>query len=96
VDFNRVLVTDRLAWEIFGAAARDKLLFVRTTEDQPTRSRLTHVSQRALSLIVLFDRLVIHDFSPGTLRLPDLENEGIVEVVPRYEPPRYPKPLNTR
>jgi hypothetical protein len=38
--------------------------------------------QRALSLIVLFDRLVIHDFGEGTFRLPDLENEGIVEVIP--------------
>lgn len=89
-------MTDSLAWEIFGAAARDRLLFVRDAEDEPPRrSRRTILGQRALSLIVLFDHLVIHDFSEGILRLPDLENEGIVEVVAAFETPQRPRALNT-
>jgi hypothetical protein len=72
VDFSRVLVTDRLAWEIFGAAAREKLLFVQKPDDQHPRTRSGTAGQRALSLLILFDHLVIHDFGPGTFRLPDL------------------------
>ena|ERR1035441_6153445 len=96
MDFKRILVTDSLAWEIFGAAARDRLLFVRAAGDEIRPSRRKLISQRALSLIVLFDRLVIHDFSRGILRLPDLEKEGIVEVVAAHETPQRPKALSTR
>jgi hypothetical protein len=96
MDFKRILVTDSLAWEIFGAAARDRLLFVRAAGDEPRPSRRKLISQRALSLIILFDRLVIHDFSKGVLRLPDLEKEGIVEVVAAHETPQRPKALSTR
>jgi hypothetical protein len=96
MDFKRILVTDSLAWEIFGAAARDRLLFVRAAGDEIRPSRRKLISHRALSLIVLFDRLVIHDFSRGILRLPDLEKEGIVEVVAAHETPQRPKALSTR
>jgi len=82
MDFRRVLVTDRLAWEIFGAAARDQLLFVKTPGEQIFRRTFGTAMQRALSLIVLFDRLVIHDFGEGAFRLPDLESEGVVEILP--------------
>jgi hypothetical protein len=51
--------------------------------------------QRALSLIVLFDRLLIHEFGEGTFRLPDLEKEGIVEIVPADQPPAGVPPLST-
>src|SRR5580698_7050038 len=82
MDFRRVLVTDGLAWEIFSAASRDQLLFVRPPGQQGFRKSLGTTTQRALSLIILFERLVIHDFGQGTFRLPDLENEGIVEILP--------------
>jgi hypothetical protein len=82
MDFQRVLVTDKLAWEIFGAAAREQLLFTNKPEEHSFRRRPGASAQRALSLLVLFDRLVIHDFGEGTLRIPDLEKEGIVEVLP--------------
>ncbi len=78
MDFRRVLVTDRLAWENFGAAAREQLLFVKQPGEQTFQRKLGRAMQRALSLIVLFDRLVIHDFGDGTFRLPVLEDEGIV------------------
>lgn len=82
MDFQRVLVTDRLAWEIFGAAAREQLLFTNNPGEQAFRRRPGAAAQRALSLLVLFDRLVIHDFGEGTFRLPDLEKDGIVEILP--------------
>jgi len=96
VDFSRVLVTDRLAWEIFGAAAREKLLFVQTPDDQHPRTRSGTAGQRALSLLILFDRLVIHDFSQGTFRLPDLEKEGIVEIIPADQLPNDVPALSTK
>jgi hypothetical protein len=96
MDFSRVLVTDRLAWEIFGVAAREKLLFVQSPGEQPPRARRGTAGQRALSLLVLFDRLLIHDYGPGTFRLPDLEKEGIVEVIPAHEVPPNVPALNTQ
>lgn len=96
MDFKRILVTDNLAWQIFGAAAREKFLFVRDAADEPAVSSRTLAGQKALSLIILFDRLVIHDFSDGRLRLPDLENEGVVEIVAAHKPPTDQKPLSTR
>jgi hypothetical protein len=82
VNFEHVLATDRLAWELFGAAAQEKLLFVRDNEQEP-RTRSGLAKQRALSLIVLFDRLSIPDPGLNSFRLPDLEKEGIVEIIPR-------------
>jgi hypothetical protein len=75
MDFQRVLVTDKLAWEIFGAAAREQLLFTNKPEEESFRRRPGASAQHALSLLVLFDRLVIHDFGEGTFRIPDLEKE---------------------
>jgi hypothetical protein len=95
MDFGQVLVTDKLAWEIFGAAALEKLLFMGHPSDQEPRRRAGIAGQRALSLIVLFDRLLIHEFGKGTLRLPDLEKEGIVEIIPADQPPAGVPPLPT-
>ena len=69
VDFGRVLVTDRLAWEIFGAAALEKLLFLGHPSEPPPQKRAGFAGQRALSLIVLFDRLLIHEFGDGYVSL---------------------------
>lgn len=95
MDFNRVLVTDRLAWELFGAAAREGFLFSRGAgaADLPKRAGLAR--QRALSLLVLFERLVVHDFGDA-FRLPDLENSGLVEVVPALKPADNVPPVPTR
>ena len=82
MNFQRVLVTDGLAWEIFGAAAREQLLFTNAPGEQAFRRRPGAAAQRALSLLVLFDRLVIHDFGEGTFHIPELEKEGILEVLP--------------
>jgi hypothetical protein len=78
VDFDRILITDRLAMEIFHAADREKLLFTRTPDHPLPRFRRTNVTQRALSFLVLFDQVLIHDLTDeSTYRLPDLEKEGI-------------------
>jgi hypothetical protein len=95
MDFSRVLVTDRLAWELFGAAANERLLFSRPTsqESLPKTGGLTR--QRALSLLILFDQLVLHDINDA-FRLPDLEKDGIVEVMPAATMPKGVQPLDTR
>lgn len=78
MDFSRVLVTDKLAWELFGAAAREKLLFSRPGTEAGLPKRHAATQQRALSLLVLFDRLVVHDINDA-FRLPDLEKDGLIE-----------------
>ncbi len=95
MDFSRVLVTDKLAWELFGAAAREKLLFSRPGTEAGLPKRHAATQQRALSLLVLFDRLVVHDINDA-FRLPDLEKDGLIEVVPASEPPVEIPPLRTR
>jgi hypothetical protein len=95
VDFGHVLVTDRLAWEIFGAAAVEKVLFSSDPSEQMPRSRAGMAGQRALSLIVLFDKLLIHEFGRSAWRLPDLEKEGIVEIIPADQPAAGVPPLPT-
>ena len=96
MDFSRVLVTDRLAREIFAAAAQERLLFIREPDEQQPHTRPGTSRQRALSLLVLFDCLVIHDFGQGAFRLPDIEKEGIVEIIPGDQPPGDVPALTTR
>lgn len=86
MDFRRVLATDRLSNELFAAAAKDKLLFLRNrrTDLPPASGRLAR--QRALSLLVLFDQILIHEDGPGDLRIPDLEQEGIIKIIPATGP----------
>jgi hypothetical protein len=57
------MLTDKLAWELFGLAGKERMLFSRSSEGAPT-PRGGAVSQRALSFLTLFDRIIIHDFSP--------------------------------
>jgi hypothetical protein len=72
-DFTRVLLTDKIAWELFGLAARERMLYSSdAAEILPTLKRGV-VSQRALAFLVLFDNVIIHDFSNGAFHTPNLE-----------------------
>jgi hypothetical protein len=95
-DFTRVLLTDKIAWELFGLAARERLLYRSDARDVAPIAKRGAVSQRTLSLLVLFDKIIVHDFSEGSYRIPDLENEGIIEVIARGNPTGPVKPLRTR
>ncbi len=64
-------------------------------ESTPTPKRGA-VSQRALSFLVLFDSVLLHDFSNGIFRIPDIEGEGILQVITRGQPARAVEPLRTR
>jgi hypothetical protein len=94
-DFKRVLLTDKLAWELFGLAARDRLLYRTGADDEPPTPQRRSLGQRALSLLVLFDKVLVHDFSEGAFRIPDLESEGVVQVVARGNPVGPVQPLQT-
>jgi hypothetical protein len=95
-DFTCVLLTDHLARELFGLAGREGLLYGSPAESDSPTPRLRGVSQRVLSLLVLFDKILVHDFSPGpAFRIPDLEGEGIVQVVAQGEPIGPVEPLQT-
>jgi hypothetical protein len=94
-DFTRVLLTDALAWELFGLAARERLLYTAGSDGPPT-PRLGKLTQRTLSLLVLFDRVIVHDFSEGSFRVPDLESDGAVQVMARSSPVGKVEPLPTQ
>lgn len=95
-DFTRVLLTDKVAWQLFGLAAQDHLLYSSDARESPPTPQRGAVSQRVLSFLVLFDKIIVHDFSEGAFRIPDLESDGIVQVIPRREPAGPVEPLRTR
>jgi hypothetical protein len=95
-DFTRVLLTDKIAWELFGLAARERMLYSSDAAESTPTPKRGAVSQRALSFLVLFDSVIIHDFSNGAFRIPDLEGEGILQVIAREQPSRAVEPLRTR
>ena len=95
-DFTRVLLTDKVAWELFGLAARERVLYTSHAGDNPPVPQRGAVSQRALSFLVLFDKVIVHDFSEGAFRIPDLESDGIVQVIARGKPIHPVEPLRTR
>lgn len=81
ISFDKVLVTDGMAWTLFGLAQKEGLLYTAQGEGFSGRSPRRRERQAALSLILLFDKLIVHDLSPGTgsYRLPDLERDGVLE-----------------
>lgn len=95
-DFTRVMLTDKVAWELFGLAAREHMLYTSDKGENPPIPRRGAVSQRALSFLVLFDKVIVHDFGESTFRIPDLESDGIVQVIARGEPAQPVEPLRTR
>jgi hypothetical protein len=95
-DFTRVLLTDKVAWELFGLASREHMLYTSGAGDSPPIPQRGAASQRALSFLVLFDKVIVHDFSEGAFRIPDLESDGIVQVIARGEPAQPVEPLRTR
>jgi len=95
-DFTRVILADKIAWELFGLAARERMLYSLDADESTPTPKRGAVSQRALSFLVLFDSVIIHDFSTGAFRIPDLEGEGILQVIAREQPARPVEPLRTR
>lgn len=95
-DFTRVMLTDKLAWELFGLAGRERMLYGANANESPPAPRRGTVSQRALSFLVLFDKVIIHDFSDGAFRVPDLEKNGVLQVVARGKPAEPVEPLPTK
>ena len=95
-DFTRVLLTDKVAWELFGLAEREHMLYTSDAGKNLPIPKRGAVSQRALKFLVLFDKVIIHDFSEGAFRIPDLESDGVVQVIARGKPARPVEPLRTR
>jgi hypothetical protein len=96
LDFSKVLITDNLATSFFAVAEKEGLLYSRTGEKVPVRRVSGAILQRILSLIVLFDKIIVHDSSGGEFRVPDLERDGIFEIVSTDEPIKPVSPLPTK
>ena len=96
MNFKQVLVTDKVALSFFAMAEKEGMLYSRNGEEVPVRKVSAALRQRILSLIVLFDKVLIHDFTEGTFRIPDLEIDGIVDVKAVGEPLRTISPLSIK
>ncbi|MCK4826439.1 hypothetical protein KA005_62430 [bacterium] len=96
MNFKQVLVTDKVASSFFAIAEKEGMLYSRNGEEVPVRKVSAALRQRILSLIVLFDKVLVHDFAEGTFRIPDLEIDGIIEVKSADEPLRSISPLSTK
>ena len=66
ISFDKVLVTDGIAWALFGLAQKEGLLYTAQGEGFSGRLPSRRERQAALSLILLFDKLLVHDLSPGS------------------------------
>jgi hypothetical protein len=95
IQFDKALVTDGLAWALFGMAKREGLLDASEVESSVVGLPGRSIRQAALTLLLMFDKVVVHDLSlpPGEFRIPALEHDGLLEIVPALYPSRKPLPL---
>jgi len=95
--FDHVLATDGIARSFFELAKDEGLLYSTEGSELPGHGPTRRVLQAALTLLVLFDKVVIHDNVPGppSNRIPDLERDGIIEVIGGTEPLQKSAPLKT-
>jgi hypothetical protein len=63
LNFKQVLVTDKVASSFFAIAEKEGMLYSRNGEEVPVRKVSAALRQRILSLIVLFDKVLVHDFT---------------------------------
>jgi hypothetical protein len=54
-DFTGVLLTDKVAWQLFGLADREHVLYTSGEGENPPIPQRGAISQRTLSFLVLFD-----------------------------------------
>lgn len=85
-----------MAWSLFQLAQGEGLLFSRSEEGVTGRISPSN-RQAVLSLLVLFDRLVVHELGPsdGLFRIPDLERDGFLEIIAAPEPAQKWQPLKS-
>jgi hypothetical protein len=97
IEFDEALVTDGVAWALWGMAQQESLLYTAHGAGFEGRLPSPTARQAALSLLILFDRLVVHDFTPGSgkFRIPDLERDGVLEIVAADEPRTKVRPLRS-
>jgi len=97
IRFNEVLLADGMAWTLFGLAQQEGLLYTKKGEGFSGRPPSERDKQAVLSLFVLFDKLIVHDYThdTGTYRFPDLEREGMLEVIAAFESSERPVPLES-
>lgn len=95
ISFDNVLVADGMAWTLFGMGQQEGLLYTAQGEGFSGRLPSPKDRQAVLSLLLLFDKLVIHDMTGGTLRLPDLERHGLLEIIASDEPSTKAAPMKS-
>jgi hypothetical protein len=97
IHFENVLVTDGMARTFFWLAQAEGLLTSTNGDHVPGRSPTPKERQEILSLVVLFEKLVIHQLTltTGHFRVPDLERDQVLEVASTGASEAKIKPLRS-
>jgi hypothetical protein len=81
VDFKNVIASDDLATVLLNQASKEKMLEYKGNSELirlPTRS--AKIMQESLSLLILFDRIIIPNYI-GDIHIPAIEDNGLIEFI---------------
>ena len=92
MDFSKVLIIDSLSTALSVGAEREGLA-IGAFEGWPTMRTLRHHYQHVLSLLVLFDEVLVSTSPVERREIPLLEDAGIIRRVEKREPRGGPEPL---
>lgn len=79
-DFSKVVLGSQIDLALVGQAAMDGFLAPGAAEDLTNLGRKMRNKQEALSLLVLFDQVILPDATGGNYEIPILEREGILQI----------------
>ena len=79
-NFSNVVLGARIDLALVGQAALDGFLSPGSAESLTNLGRKMRNKQEALTLLVLFDKVVLPDLNGGNYEMPILEREGILQV----------------
>jgi len=80
VDFKNVIASDYVAMALLKQASKEKMF---EYKGPPKFIRLPHsakIMQKSLSLLILFDRIIIPDYI-GDIHIPAIEDNGLVKFI---------------
>lgn len=81
IDFSSIVLADYYQDGLLCQAEKEGLLAEAPNEDKGAHSRRSRCAQKALSMLVLYDRLILPIDPTLGIRIPRLERDGIVEFV---------------
>jgi hypothetical protein len=79
-DFDKVIIADSLKASLLGQASKEGLIGKGSDKNLEKSFRRSRYKQEALSLLILFDKILLPDFETD-FHIPSLEEDDIVNVI---------------